>query len=291
MISPDRPKSGFGALLAAEVTIVGLAVRREALIAGIGLAGTCVLVTIMAIRDPERVNMVPEVLLPALVVAIILPWLVWKGDPPFGNAYLWTLPVRRQKAAVAKIAAGAFWLILAMLAGFAMLAAMALATGGTIGSAETLVVGPLSGGLEGATEVPWSTPLWMWAVPFGAALTVYAASSALLIGLRHPVRWVGAVAVAVALLVILAVTLGHDSALNHAIGRFLEALVVGRWGLDFLMTGGLTSLPRSIDVPGPGWRELWVALPTAGRWAAALLVWFGGALIALALALRRHWER
>jgi hypothetical protein len=105
------------------------------------------------------------------------------------------------------------------------------------------------------------------------------------------VRSVGAVALAVALLVILSVTLGHHNALNHGMGHFLEAMIGGRWGLDFLMTGGLTSLSKSIDVPGPGSKELWVALPTAGRWAAALLVWFGAALIALALALRRHWER
>jgi hypothetical protein len=131
----------------------------------------------------------------------------------------------------------------------------------------------------------------MWAVPFGAALTVYAASSALLLGLRHPVRAVGAVALAVALFVILALNLGHDSALNHGLGRFLGVLIGGQWGLDFLMTGGLTSLSRHIEVPGADSRELWVALPTAGRWAAALLVWFGAALIALALALRRHWER
>lgn len=291
MTSPDRPQSGFAALLAAEVANVGLAVRREALIAGIGLAGTCALVTILSIHDPERVNMVPEVLLPSLIVAIILPWLVWKGDRPFGRAYLWTLPVRRQQAAIAKVLAGAFWLILAMLAGFTMLVPMALATGGTVGAAETMLVGPLSGGLDGASQVSWSTPLWMWAVPFGAALTAYAGSSALLLGLRHPVRAVGAAALAVALLFIVSINLGHDSALNHGLGRFLETLVGGRWGLDFLMTGGLTSLSKHIEMPGQDSKELWVALPSAGRWAAAFLVWFGGALIALTLALRRHWER
>jgi hypothetical protein len=291
MLSPDRPRRPFGALFAREVINVGLAVRREFALAAIGLAGTLLLLTTTAIRYHERLMLLPELLAPGLVVALLLPWLVWKGDPPFGRAYLWTLPVRRQQAAAAKIAAGALWLILAMLLALALLTATALATGGSIGLAEVRLVGPFSGGLAAATPTSWSTPLWLWTVPFGAALTLYAASSAVFLGLRYPVRSVGAVAVAVTLLVVFAVNLGPGSALYEGLGRLGETMASGRWGLDFAVTGGVASLSEEIDVPGPGSRDLWAALPTAGRWAAALLVWFGAALIALALALRRHWER
>jgi hypothetical protein len=249
------------------------------------------LVTVTAVRYHEPLMLLPELLFPGLVIALLLPWLVWKGDPPFGRAYLWTLPVRRQRAAAAKIAAGGLWLILAMLLALALLAAMALATGGSIGLAEVRLVGPLSGGLAAATPTPWSTPPWMWAVPFGAAFTLYAASSAVFLGLRYPVRSVAAVAVAVTLLVVFAVNLGPGNALYEGLGRFGKTMFSGRWGLDFVLTGGVPSLSEEIDLPGGGSRDLWVALPTAGRWAAALLVWFGAALIALALALRRHWER
>jgi hypothetical protein len=291
MLSPDRPRRPFGALLAREVSNVGLAVRREfALVAG-GLAFTLLLVSVTAIRYHEKLALLPELMFPGLLVALLLPWLVWKGDPPFGHAYLWTLPVRRQQAAAAKIAAGAFWLMLAMLLAFAMLTASALATGGAIGLTEVRLVGPFSGGLAAATPTPWSTPLWMWVVPFGGALTAYVASSALFLGLRYPVRVVAAVAVMAALLTVLAVNLGPDTALYDGLGRFAETIAKGRWGLDFAITGGVASLSEELDLPGPGSRDLWVALPTAGRWAAALLVWFGAALVALALALRRHWER
>jgi hypothetical protein len=291
MLSPDRPNLSFGALFAAEVHNVGLAVRREAFIAAICLGVTCLLLTTTAIRYRDQLTLMPELLLPSLLVALVLPWIVWKGDPPFGRAYLWTLPVRRQQAAAAKIAAGAVWLILAIFVGFAMLAAVSLATGGTIGLAEDRLVGTVKSGLVTAARVPWSTPLWMWAVPFGGALAAYAASSALLLGIRHPVRSLGGVSLAMALLGILAVNLGPNNALEHGLTRFADTFVGGRWGLDFALTGGVTSLSRDVHIEGQRPTDLWVALPTAGRWAGALLIWFGAALIALALALRRHWER
>lgn len=291
MNSPEPAGRAFGALLAAEIGNVGLAIRRAGLVAAIGLALTCLASTAASIRYGDRVLFMPELLLPALLIGLVLPWIVWKGDPPFGRAYLWTLPVRRQRAAAAKIAAGALWLILAIIVIFAMLAAMALATGGTIGVTDTRLVGSVESGLVTAVPVSWSTPLWMWTVPFGGALTFYAASSALLLGLRYPLRWVGAVGLAVALVSILAVNLGPHNALEHGLIQFTESLIGGRWGMDFALTGGVTSLSHDIQIEGERSTHLWVALPTAGRWAAALLVWFGAALIALALALRRHWER
>ena len=290
MPSPDRPRL-FGASFASEMVNVGLAVRRELALAAIGLAGTCLLATVTSIRFHDQLTFMPELLLPGQVVALILPWLVWRGDPPFGRAYLWTLPVRRQQAAAAKIAAGAVWLMLAMLLAFLMLAATSIATGGSIGLTEVRLVGPFNSSMDRAIPTPWSTPLWMWAVPFGATLTAYVASSALFLGLRHPVRVVAATGVTVALLMVLAVNLGPHSALYDGLGHFAETMFGGRWGLDFALSGGVASLSEPVDTPGPGSTDLWAALPTAGRWAAALAIWFGAALLALVLALRRHWER
>src|SRR4051794_39531713 len=141
MLSPDRPRRPFAASFASEVINVGLAVRRETLLAAAGLTITCLLLAITAIRYHDKLTLTPELLFPGCVIAILLPWLAWRGDPPFGRAYLWTLPVRRQQAAIAKIAAGALWLMLAMLFGFALLAATSLATGGGIGLSEVRLVG------------------------------------------------------------------------------------------------------------------------------------------------------
>jgi hypothetical protein len=291
MTSPERLSRSFAALLGSQLRTTGLAIHREAALAAAALALICVLTATTSLRFHERFHALPEILLATLPIALLLPWAVWRGDPPFGRAYLWTLPVRRQQAAAAKIAAGAVWLVLILSVALIALLATAAATGGAIGLHEVRLVGPSDAGPAAAARVAWSTPAWMWLVPFGAALTLYLASSAALVGLRHPLRWLGGIAVAVTLLVVLALNMGPHNPLYEGIGRFTETLIGGAWGLDFAVTGGVASLSEDVDVPGPGSVDLWRALPTMGAWAGALAVWLGAALLALALALRRHWER
>jgi hypothetical protein len=291
MRSPDRLRRSFAALIGLEVRTVGAALFREGAVVTGAFAAFCILTTVTARRYGEHLDAIPEILLTTLPVALILPWAVWKGDPVFGRALLWTLPVRRQQAAAAKIVAGALWLLLAVLVVLVSLALMARATGGRVGIDEVRLVGPASAGLAAAARVRWVTPLWMWLMPFGSALLVYLASSAAWIGLRHPVRWLAGVAILATLVIVLGVNLGPGSALYESLGRLFDTVVNGRWGFDLALTGGLSSLSEEIDTPGPGSANLWSALPTLGGWAAALLVWLGGTLLALALALRRHWER
>jgi hypothetical protein len=291
MLSPDRHRQTFGALLASELRIVGLAIAREAGLAVAAIAAICLLLAITAIRNGERIEAIPEILLAGIPIALILPWLVWRGDPPFGRAWLWTMPVRRQAAALAKVIAGAAWLMLLLLFGLMAILATAAASGGSIGMSEERMVGALATGLSGASPTLWSTPGWNWLVPFGAALAFYIASSAALLGLRHPVRWLAACSVASVLLGVLAENLGRHNRLEQGLDDFVKLVISGRYGLDYLLTGGAASLSREIDRPGPGSDILWLALPEPGQWLMALLVWSGAALIALLLALRRHWER
>jgi hypothetical protein len=270
---------------------VGLAITREAALAGALLFAVCVLAIGMSVRHDEALDLEPELLIPTFFAALLMPWAVWKGDPVFGRAYLWTIPASRQQAALAKVAAGALWLMLAMLVTLAALAVVPLATGGTIGEVETRLVETGAGGLETAQPVRWSTPFWMWLAPFGGALTLYVFGSAALLGLRHPVRWLVGLAATGAFLFALALNLGAYSGLEEALDRFLSTMIEGRYGLDFMLTGGEGSLSRDVRIPGEWPVYLWTSLPSAERWFLALLVWFGGALLALALAIRRHWER
>ena len=292
MTSPERLGRAFGPLLGSQLRTTGLAIQREAALAAAALALTCVLTATTSLRFHERFDALPEILLATLPIALLLPWAVWRGDPAFGRAYLWTLPVRRQQAAAARVVAGALWLVLILIVALAALFATAKATGGSIGLSEVRLVGPFHRGAAAAARIPWSTPAWMWLVPFGAALTAYVASSAALIGLRHPLRWLAAAAVAMILVVVLVLNMEPDNPINRGLGRFGEALVGGSWGLDFALTGGMASLSEDVPLQGPaGSVDMWRGLPTAGAWAGALAVWFGAALLALALALRRHWER
>lgn len=293
MTSSERLGRSFAALFISQLRTTGLAIHREAALAGALLLLACVLTATTALRYGETFDALPEILLATLPVALLLPWALWRGDPAFGRAYLWTLPVRRQEAAAAKIAAGALWLVLILLVALAAILALAKATGGTVGLVEVRLVGPFNGDPAGAARIPWATPAWMWLVPFGAALTVYVASSAALLGLRHPLRWLGGAAVAATLLVVLVLNMDPASPLNRGLSGIAEAVVGGTLGLDFALTGGVASLSEDVYLPGPdpGSVDLWRGLPTAGGWAAALAVWLGAALLALALALRRHWER
>jgi energy-converting hydrogenase Eha subunit E len=208
MNSPDRLHRPFGALLAVEFRTVGMAIAREGLLALAAFLAVCVLTAVTAIRSDDRLEVGPELLLPVLPLSLILPWLVWKGDPVFGRALLWTLPVRRQRAAAAKVAAGALWLMLGVLLTFAGLALTTLASGGKFGCEEVRFLAPPSGGPVGAERVQWTTPVWAWLMPFGGALLAYTAGSAVLLGLRHPLRWLAGAASTLVLLGVLAVNLG-----------------------------------------------------------------------------------
>jgi hypothetical protein len=289
MTSSDRIHRPFGTLFLQQLRTVGLAIRREAALALALLAAICILSVSIALRQKEALNLDPELLHPTLLAALLMPWAVWKGDPVFGRAYLWTLPVRRHQAAMAKVGAGALWLMLGMLVTLVSLALVSLVTGGRIGEVETRLVQAGSGGLT-AMRVPWSTPWWMWLAHFGAALTLYLLSSAALLGLRQPVRWLAGLAAVTTFIVVLALNYGARG-LEDAITRLIMTVVGGTYGLDFAVTGGEVTLVR--DVRGLDRRvvDLWTELPSFGRWVSALSVWLGLTLLALALAIRRHWER
>jgi hypothetical protein len=291
MQSSDRLRRPFGSLLGRELSTVGVAISREALLAAAALACLCIFAAVSALRWNLRITAVPELLLAGLPVALILPWLVWKGDPAFGRAFIWTLPVRRQNAALAKIAAGALWLMLAFLVGAAAIAVTALATGGSVGVEEIRLVGAPRAGLFAATPVPWSTPVWMWLVPFGSALLLYLAGSAVLLGIRYPLRWLAGIAVGVILLAVIFENFGNDHPFEDVLDHLFITVMKGSYGFHYALSGGVTNLQHGIDIPGPGAVDLWSALPDACRWLMALGVWLGGASLALALALRRHWER
>lgn len=282
MRSPDS----FVVLFGEQIRATGLAMRRELILGGIALALVCLFSIVMGLRYDEQLDFSPDVLLPGLFVAMLLPFAVWKGDAVFGRAYLWTLPVRRQHAAAAKILAGACWMLLAMLVAAIMLSLVARVTGGTIGVSGVRLVGET---VATAQRVAWSTPFWMWILPFSSALILYLFSSALLLGVRHPVWWAAGSVVGFMVLTATIATIGPDGAFERAIEPIRAAVWSGRAGLDYALNGGGSA--HTVDRPGPGYDILWSALPDMSRWALATIVWLGLALLAMALAIRRHWER
>jgi hypothetical protein len=289
MHSSDLRRS-FVSLFAEQVRTVALALTREAMLAGAALALICILSLMMAVRYGEELYLSPDLLQPTLMVALWLPYAVWKGDPIFGRAFLWTLPVRRQHAAAAKVLAGALWMTIAMLVTWAALALTAVMSGGSVGVEQVRLL-DTGGGLATATKLHWQTPLWAWMMPFGAALILYFASSAALLGLRHPIRWIVGTIVGTTLLIVLALSLAPHDTIDRVLQRIDDALWTGRLGFDHVLTGGEARLSRIVDPPGKGVVRLWSGMPGVVNWAVATMIWLTGALLALALAIRRHWER
>ena len=218
MRSPEPPPIPFGRVLAEQIRATGFALAREAMFGGAALALICVLSISMAWRENDQLHFQPELLTPALFFAALLPFAVWKGDKAFGRAFLWTLPVRRQQAAIAKVLAGAAWLMAAMLVTFAALSLVALVSGGGLGAQRMRLLDGGTGDVAQAVQVVWTMPTWMWLMPFVNVLTLYLASSAAILGLRHPIRMVAGAALALALFCTVIINFAPDSAIVNGLG-------------------------------------------------------------------------
>lgn len=291
MRSPEPMPISFGQLLAAQFRATGFALTREAMMAGAALTLICVLILSMAWRENDQLFFQPELLLPTLGVAPLLPFALWKGDRPFGHAPLWTLPVRHQQAAIAKVLAGAAWLMVAMLVVCAAFSIVALLSGGGLGVTRTRLLAGDTGDVAAAVKVVWHMPGWMWLTPFVGVLTLYFASSAALLGLRHPIVTLGATVFAAFLLGTVIENFVADGPVRDAFQAVDRALWEGRFGIDFAINGGEDALSYHVRQPDGDYVRLWRAMPQFSGWAMAAFFWLGLSLAALALAIRRHWER
>jgi hypothetical protein len=276
-------------VLSEQVRVVGLAVRREALV----LAGVLVFVSGMLLLDLEesggRVDFAP--LPPIILLALggLAPFAIWKGERIFGDAHLWTLPFDRRPHAFAKVIAGALWLLAAVAGMYAWLLLLALVTGGSIGETETRMLAGL-GGVKDLTPVNWSTPAWQWATPFTTVLLGYLFGSTLLLGFRRPLLWLaGAVAAFFAI-----VALDEADVANGFAHAFFDTVIAGGYGLETAVGLGDSQEMDGVP-PNPGAHTsvlvVHYILPSLQRTAPALLLWTACGLIALWIAAWRHRER
>lgn len=221
-----------------QIRIVGLSLRIEALIAAVVLgAGTLVVVGEIVSGGPGFDS---DDVFPTALVSFLAPFAIWRRDQRFGPSFLWTLPIERRWLALAKVFAGWVW----------MMAAVAFFT------VWLLVLALFAG-------VPSPVQMIVARVPFIATAAAYLLGSALVLGLRHPLRW-----------------------LLGAAGVFvLLANVVDPDAPDRLL--GPTGIFSTIENAVADWRTL----PGPARWAITTFLWFGAGLAALWAAASRHRER
>lgn len=274
----------YGSVLKEQVRVVGLAVRREMVLAGLAFAVLCILGIVIA-RVPALLIMVdgspallrfdpgePQWGIFAVFIALAFPLLVWRGERPFGSATLWSLPVDHRTHCLTKVAAGWVWLMVLLGAAVLLFMLTFLAAGGTLGVDEIrhLVIDPAgaSRGVQGATRpVPWTTPWWEWIHPLAGATAGYLITTTLLVGTRHPVRWAVVLWLSVMGLAVI-------SELAR-MGGFVPAdgLTEAVDALNWFFSGD--TFTRGIQLPDAVRATGWTRLPTLGLWLASAAFWIG----------------
>lgn len=168
-------------------------------------------------------------------VGLSWPARVWRGEPPAGRDYHWSLPVERRTHDLLRVAAGAVWLFALTLLLGTLTALTALIYGNAV---------PLAG---------LSAPVWIELML--APQLIYLLASALWARFDHPaaVLWgsSGALAVATGLAAQYQVPL---------LGTLLPGIFLGPWGL-------LNALA------GPAYSELVRGTPANWNWALTCALW------------------
>ncbi len=226
-----------------QVRIVGLSLRTVALVFAIVLgAGTLMIGSEIIGGGPGFDS---RETFPTALVSFLYPFAVWRGERLFGPAFLWTLPVDRRRLALAKVLAGWVWLMAALAVFVSWLLTLTF--------------------LSRATP---AAPI-LARIPFTATLAAYLFGSALVLGLRHPLRWLlGAVGVLF---------------LMGTLSDVLSQPNDGEWQHVPGASAFFSAVERAA--------ALWQTLPDAARWSITIFLWFGAGAAVLWIAASRHRER
>ena len=223
-----------------QVRIAGLSLRPVLLVVAVVLAIGTFLVGAEILSGGPGFD-ATEVL-PTPLFSFVFPFAIWWNEKPFGPSFLWTFPVDRRRLALAKVLAGFVWLA----------AAMAVFTAWLLALGALARVGPVGTVLR---------------IPYVATITAYLLGSALLLGLRHPLRWMfGAAGL---------------SFLVGSVSQELERF----YGVETLLgSSGLYFAAENA-------RTAWLSMPGLAQWALATFLSLGAGLAALLAAASRHRER
>ena len=181
---------------------------------------------------------------PTAIIAFLFPFAVWRSEKRFGPALLWTFPVDRRRLALAKVFAGLVWL----MAGVAFFVTWLLVLGLLAGASSTHTIAR---------------------VPFAATFAMYLFGSAVVVGLRHPLRWLAGAAGVIFLMGSLSdlVTQPND----------------GEWAY---VPGARAFFSMTLRLVAA-----WLALPEAQQSVLSTLFMVGAGFAALWLAASRHRDR
>ena len=225
-----------------QIRIVGLSLGPAALVLGVVLGGGTVMIVSEIIGGGPGFDTVDT--FPTAIVAFLFPFVVWRSEKRFGPALLWTFPVDRRRLALAKVFAGFVWL----LAGVAFFITW------------LFVLGLLAGASSAHTVAR---------VPFAATFAMYLFGSALVVGLRHPLRWLAGAAGVLFLM----------GALSDLVTQPND----GEWAYVPGARAFFSVILRVVAA--------WLALPAAQQSVLSTVFMFGAGFAGLWIAVSRHRDR
>lgn len=279
-------------VLVEHVRVLGLALRMPAAVAaGLAIPGALLALPEIPSQSGE-IGFHPERLMITALFAVVLPAVVWRGEDPFGAGFLWTVPVDRRRNALIRVLAGWVWLMGAVALFFLWLLALTILAGGGLLQGETILVlssVPAPGAPIAVRSLGLAPQPLFWLVPFTGATGAYLFASALMLGLRHPLRWIVGMVLALQLVAITGQATNMEW-LTRLPSRLLATFYAGPYGIDALITAGTQSATVWMRLSSGELVHVWQALPHPGQWAAATLLWIGVSLALLWAAASRHRE-
>jgi hypothetical protein len=221
-----------------QIRALGLSLRRDALVVAVVLGIVTVFIAMDIVRGRAATWFDSDDWAVLGIAAFLFPFAVWRRENRFGPALLWTFPVDRRRLALAKVFGGWVWLMIALTIVFFWQVALAAVSG--VAGAETVSL-----------------------QAFPGMTAAYLFGSALVLGLRHPLRWL----------------LGTFSVLL-LLGFFNEAIDrMDGLGLNRFLTSDAVSSAIAASQQHP-----YLA------WAITTFLWIGAGLAALWAAASRHGE-
>jgi len=254
-----HPVPERSAVVKEQVEAVSIAIRKEQIAFLLTLAVVVLLGIYSVLRGGdhpgpghESIEYGPAATIPMTLVALLIPFGVWRSSDRERRAYDWTMPIAQSTHTIIRMLAGWLWLMLGVAIYLAVLVLF-----------QIVMVGLMGGSMR------VDVPAWQWLVPFTSVTIAYLLTSAAMIGSEHPWRWIGGIIIGylIAMLVLDVLKLAD-------IRHVLQLIVGGHYGLTAAIFGDLR-LPYDVN-------------PSLERWLGATLIWGVLSIAGVWLAARRH---
>ena len=257
-----HPVPEQSAVVKEQVEAVSIAIRKEQIAFLVTLAVVVLLGIYSVLRGGdhpgpghEGIDYSPGVTIPMTLVALLIPFGVWRSSDRERRGYDWAMPVAQSTHTIIRMLAGWLWLMLGVAIYLAVIVLF-----------QVVMIAIMGG------SVSVGVPAWQWLVPFTSVSIAYLLTSTAMIGSEHPWRWIGGIIIGYLIAMLVLETLRMPD-----VRYVLQQIVSGTYGLGAAIFGDV----RDHTAHGPA-----PADPT--RWLGATAIWGALAIVGVWLAARRH---